>query len=68
VAKATAIGVDAPALSAVGEAAVGEAAVGEAAVHPDDDVVPAVEVVPAEHASHPVDAAAAVAIPSYGLP
>ena len=58
-AKATAIGVDAPALSAVGEAAV----------HPDDDVVPAVEVVPAEHAVHPVDAAAAVApLVSTGLP
>jgi len=57
--------VDAPALSA----AVGEAAVGEAPVHPDDAGVPAVEVVPAEHAVHPVDAAAVVTPPaSNGLP
>jgi len=51
VAKATAIGVVAPALSAV---------VGGGAVHPDDDAVPAVEVPPAGHAVQPADAASKV--------
>ena len=54
-AKATAIGVVAPALSA--------------AVHPDDDAVPAVEVPPAGHAVQPADAAYEVPpMASSGLP
>jgi hypothetical protein len=60
VAKATAIGVVAPALSAV---------VGGGAVHPDDSVVPSVEVPPAGHAVQPADATAKVPpVASSGLP
>ena len=65
-AKATAIGVVAPALSAV---VGGAAVVGGGAVHPDDDAVPAVEVPPAGHAVQPPDAAAEVPpVASSGLP